>query len=81
MALVFTFGAAGIGGAGWFLLAWLAVHEPVGDATGEALGVAFGVLIVASVIGAFRGLARRGADESTDRTDSTVSGDDPESHS
>jgi hypothetical protein len=66
MALAFTLGAAVAGGLGWFLIAWLVVHEPAGDAVGEALGVAFGVLIVTSVVGAVRAAARRGSTESAD---------------
>lgn len=69
MALALTIGVPLVAGAGWFLLAWLAVHEPAGDAAGEGLGVAFGVLIVVSVIGTVRSRREQASSDS---------GEDPE---
>jgi integral membrane sensor domain MASE1 len=77
MALAFTLGVALVGGIGWFLLSWLTMREPAGNAAGEALGVAFGALIVASVIGAIRAARRRTAGSS----DSTDADEGRETHS
>jgi hypothetical protein len=81
MALAVTLGAAVIGGVGWFLLGWLVVHEPAGDAAGEGLGVAFGVLIVASVIGAVASRRSSGTADPTDANNGTDSAEDPETRS
>lgn len=78
MALALTLGAAVVGGVGWFLLGWLVVHEPAGNAAGEGLGVAFGVLIVASVIGA---VASRRAADPADVNNGAESAEDPETRS
>lgn len=79
LPLVATVGAALVGGLGWFLLGWRALHEPAGDAAGEALGVAFGVLIVASVIGAVA--SRRSTAAAAERGHSTDGAEDPETGS
>ena len=75
MGLVITVGAAVVCGAAWFLVSWLVIKEPAGDAVGEAFGVAFGVLIVVSVIGALRAFSRRSDAAPAE------SGEDPERHS
>lgn len=38
---------------GWFMLSWLVVHNPAGDAFDESLGVAFAVLIVVALVHSF----------------------------
>jgi hypothetical protein len=72
MGLVITVGAAVVCGAAWFVVSWLVIKEPAGDAVGEAFGVAFGVLIVVSVVGALRAFSRRSEVAAADP------GEDPE---